>query len=88
MVGMNREVIESLLDAVRRLPVDERLAVADEVDRIAWRDRVQAVLDRVAHAPPGEDPPDDAEIDANVEQVRAEKSLYERYWTRRRRSAP
>lgn len=85
---MDREAVNSILERVRHLSSDERLALADEVDRLAWRDRMQSVLDEIGEARQHEGPPDDAEVEAIVNEVRAEKSLYERYWTRRRSSAP
>lgn len=85
---MNGETLASILETVRRLPPDERIAFADAVDRLAWRDRVQAVLDSIRASVPREGaPPTEEEIDAIVDDVRAEQSLYERYWTRRRSSA-
>lgn len=85
---MNREALDSILEKIRRLPPDERIAFADEVDRLAWRDRVQVVLDTIRESAQHEGGvPSDEEIDAIVDEVRAEKSLYERYWTRRRSSA-
>lgn len=82
------EAVQSILDMIRRLPADDRLELADEVDRLTWRDRVQVVLDSIADSGRREgSPPDDDEIDAIVDQVRSEKSLYERYWTRRRQLA-
>jgi hypothetical protein len=88
ILGMSRELIDSILQTVRELDARDRITLADEVDRLAWRDRVQVVIDDIAAASRTGSPPDDAEIDAIVDQVRAEKSLYERYWTRRRQSAP
>src|SRR5437588_10013079 len=85
---MNREAVDFIVEKVRALGPEDRIAVADEVDRIAWRDRVQVVLDEIAENVRREGPISDAEIDAIVKDVRAEKSLYERYWTRRRQSAP
>ena len=85
---MNRETLDSMLETIRRLPPDERIAFADEVDRLAWRDRVQVVVDTIRESVRREgDVPSDQEIDAIVDEVRAEKSLFERYWTRRRSSA-
>jgi hypothetical protein len=77
------DVVQSILAQIRSLPTDQRVALADEVDRLAWRDRVQAVLDRIAVNVAREGPISDDEIDAIVNEVRSEKSLYERYWTRR-----
>jgi hypothetical protein len=86
---MNRKVMDSILETVRQLSPDERIALADEVDRLAWRDRVQVVLNDVRESVRRTGgPPSDDEIDAIVDEVRAEKSLYERYWTHRRSSAP
>jgi len=85
---MDAAAIRSLLDAIRRLPPAERLAFADEVDRLAWRDRVQLVLDQAgANAQDNGGGPSDDEIASIVRDVRAEKSLFERYWTLRRSSA-
>lgn len=85
---MNRETLDSMLETIRRLPPDERIAFADEVDRLAWRDRVQVVVDTIRESVRREgDAPSDEEIDAIVDEVREEKSLFERYWTRRRSSA-
>ncbi len=85
---MNRETLDSMLETIRRLPPEERIAFADAVDRLAWRDRVQVVMDTIREsARRAGDRPSDEEIDAIVDEVRAEKSLYERYWTRRRSSA-
>jgi hypothetical protein len=82
------EVVQSILDMIRRLPPDERVQLADEVDRLTWRDRMQVVLDSIAEKCRREGPPPtDEEIDAIVDQVRSEKSLNERYWTRRQQSA-
>jgi hypothetical protein len=84
---MNREALESILDLIRGLPPDERVALADEVDRLTWRDRMKAVADRI-HARSRAAPVSDEEIDRIVDDVRSEKPLYERYWIRRRSSAP
>lgn len=85
---MDAAAIRSLLDAIRRLPPAERLAFADEVDRLAWRDRVQLVLDQADKNARGKGgAPSDDEIASIVRDVRAEKSLFERYWTLRRSSA-
>ena len=82
---MSHEVA-SILELIRKLPPAERVLVADEVDRLAWSDRVQRVVDDVGAS--GGVALDDVEIDRLVRDVRMEKSLSERYWTRRRRSAP
>lgn len=82
---MSHEVA-SILELIRKLPPAERVLVADEVDRLAWSDRVQRVVDDVGAS--GGAALDDVEIDRLVRDVRTEKSLSERYWTRRRRSAP
>ncbi len=85
---MDRKAIDAMLETIRRLPAQERIAIADEVDRLAWRDRVQVVLDSVAASSGAEGgTPSEEEIDAIVSDVRSEKSLYERYWTLRRSSA-
>jgi hypothetical protein len=85
---MNRDSLESMLESLRRLPPEERIAFADEVDRLVWRDRVQVVLASIRESLPREgNPPSDEEVDATVADVRAEQSLYERYWTLRRSSA-
>ncbi len=85
---MNRDAVESILQTVRGLPPDERIALADEIDRLAWRDRVQVVLDGVtARRQALPDPLTDDEIDQIVDEVRTETPLYERYWIRRRQSA-
>lgn len=84
---MSQSDVQTVLEIVRRLPPRDRVALADEVDRLAWRDRVQAVLDDLAEARRRGGAPDDArlqaDIDATIAEVRVEKSLYERYWTRR-----
>lgn len=84
---MSQPAVDEILELIRRLPPPQRLALADEVDRLAWRDRVHAVQDRIKAAVHLEGAITDAEIDAAVGDVRAEKSLYERYWTRRQQSA-
>lgn len=61
--------------------------MADEVDRIAWRDRVQTVLDEIAANVRRDGPISDAEIDAIVKEVRADMTLDERYAKRRRASS-
>lgn len=82
------EAVQSILDMIRRLTADDRVQLADEVDRLAWRDRMQVVLDNIAEQCRREGPPPtDEEIDRIVDEVRAEKSLYERYWTHRRQLA-
>ncbi len=86
--AMGRETIEKMLEALRRLPPRERVEIADAVDRLVWRDRVQIVLDGMAGSAGGAGAaPSDDEIDAIVKDVRSESSLYERYWTLRRSSA-
>jgi len=85
---MNREAVDSILQMIQRLAPQDRAALADEVDRITWRDRMQGVLDRTRDRAGRADPLDDQEIDRIVDEVRSEKPLYERYWIRRRRSAP
>lgn len=81
---MSRDVIESILNQVRNLTPSERVAVADEVDRLAWRDRVQTLVDDVSSRCQ-DDSITDEEIDSIVNDVRTETPLYERYWIRRRR---
>jgi hypothetical protein len=82
-----REALRSILDTIRRLPPDERIAFADEVDRLAWRDRVNALVEAVRTRSQGQPPISDPEVDAIVKEVRAETPLFEQYWTHRRRSA-
>jgi len=81
------ESVKSILDMIRTLPPEDRVELADEVDRLTLRDRMAAVADQI-HSRSKSDPISDDEIDRIVDEVRAEKSLYERYWTRRRSSAP
>ncbi|HWL91957.1 MAG TPA: hypothetical protein VNT79_00335 [Phycisphaerae bacterium] len=68
---------------IERLSTDERVALADEVDRRTWRDRMKAVADRIRTRNQA-DPISDEEIDKMVDDVRSGTPLYERYWTRRR----
>ncbi len=81
------EATRSILEMIRHLPVDERVELADEVDRLTWCDRMKAVAERI-HEQAKANPITDEEIDQIVDEVRSETSLYERYWTRRRSSAP
>ena len=77
------EDFSRLLGALR-----QRIAFADEVDRLVWHDRMRLVADSIRERVRQDgNPPSDEEIDAIVKDVRAEKSLYERYWTLRRSSA-
>ncbi len=41
---MNREAVDSILQMIQRLAPQDRAALADEVDRISWRDRMQGVV--------------------------------------------
>jgi len=86
-MGMSREDVSSILDQIRRLTPEDRVALADEVDHLTWRDRVQALVARTDAHQTTTRPIADEEIDQVVDQVRSEKPLYERYWTRLRRSA-
>ena len=85
---MSRETVTSILETVRRLPPDERIAVADEVDRLAWRDRINALAAAIRARSQGLPPITDEEIDDIVKQVRAETPLFERSSTHRPSSAP
>jgi len=81
------EAVRSILEMIRRLPVDDRVVLADEVDRLAWRERVDIAMKGVTAVPSDDQPLHDSDIDAETKLARTEKSLYERYWTHRRRSA-
>ncbi len=85
---MSRDAIQSILEMICRLAPAERVALADEVDRVTWRDRIQSLLADVQARDRQGRPLPDEEIDRIVGEVRSEKPLYERYWIRRRRSAP
>jgi hypothetical protein len=85
---MGHNAVQSILEQVRNLDRADRVRLADELDRLTWRDRVETLLADVAARRGTTDPIADAEIDRLVDEVRSEKSLYERYWTRRQRSAP
>lgn len=85
---MNREVMDSILETVRNLPPEERVALADEVDRLVWRDRMLSLIERVTERDGNLPPLSDEEIDEIVNDERRETPLYEQYWIRRRRSAP
>ena len=85
---MSAKIIQSILDQVRKLTPEERVRLADEVDQLTWSDRVRVVLNSVEASSNASSGPDDPEIDRIVAEVRSEKPLYERYWIRRRRSAP
>jgi hypothetical protein len=84
---MSREPVQTILEQIRALLPQDRVRLADEVDRLTWRDRAEALMARIRARDGQTDPLDDAEIDRLVDAVRSEKPLYERYWTRRRRSA-
>ncbi len=84
---MSRKVVQSILDQVRKLDAEDRVLLADEVDRLTWADRVESLISSLRAHPVPADPITEAEIDRIVDEVRSEKPLYERYWTRRQRSA-
>lgn len=85
---MSREVVQSILGQIRKLDAEDRVLLADEVDRLTWADRVEALISSLRAGCVRADPTAEAEIDRIVDEVRSEKPLYERYWTRRQRSAP
>ncbi len=85
MPCMSRQQVETILEQIRKLAPADRAALADEVDRVTWRDRVQALIGRVADSKGRTDSLADQEIDRLADEVRSEKPLYERYWTRLRR---
>lgn len=85
---MSHKAVESILDLIRGLAPRDRVMLADEVDRLTWRDRMRDLLDRVQDRAGQADPLDDEQIHAIVDEIRSETPLYERYWIRRRRSAP
>lgn len=85
---MSRDQLQSILEQIQELAPEDRVALADEVDRLTWRDRVRALMARITQREGQTDEIGDEEIDRTVDEVRSEKPLYERYWTRLRRSAP
>ncbi len=84
---MSHEVVESILAQIRGLPPEDRVALADEVDRLTWRGRAAVLIAGVRSRQADLGPMADEEIDRIVDEVRSETPLYERYWTRLRRSA-
>lgn len=88
MTHMSREQIQSILNQIQGLEPQDRVVLADEVDRMTWRDRVQALMARVRQRQEQGQAIEEEEIDRIVDEVRSEKPLFERYWTRQRRSAP
>lgn len=88
MKCMSREAVQSILAQIRGLDPRQRVALADEVDRLTWRDRIEALITSLDARRRSSNPMADSEIDRLVDEVRSEKPLYERYWIRRQRSAP
>jgi hypothetical protein len=85
---MYSDAVQSILAQIRNLPAHERVALADEVDRITWRDRMDSLTQRISARDTPDDTLTDEDIDRIVDEVRTETPLYERYWTRLRQSAP
>jgi len=85
---MDENAVQSILSQIRELSSPERVLIADEVDRLTWRDRIETLLADIGSRPTESTSLSDEEIDRFVDEVRSETPLYERYWTRRRRSLP
>ena len=85
---MSTDPVQSILEQIRLLPREQRVVLADEVDRLTWRDRVEELVSGIEPDGSGATRLSDDEMDALVREVRSETPLYERYWTRRQQSAP
>ncbi len=74
---MASDSLTRIVDQVRELPIEEQIEVARAIDRLTWRERWQAIEDKVS-ARAARDPITDAEIDEVVREVRREKPLHRR----------
>jgi hypothetical protein len=74
---MSSSVLEQIIDQVRQLPVEQQIEVARAIDQLTWRERWQAVEDRVSQRTKQETITDE-EIDEIVREVRREKPLHQR----------
>jgi len=74
---MPATVVQEIVDKVRQLPLEQRIAVARAVDRLTWRERWQAIEDRVSQRAEL-NPITDDEIDEIVRDVRRQKPLHQR----------
>ena len=82
MNRMSREQIQSILNQIQGLEPEDRAVLADEVDRLTWRDRVQILMAQVRERQEQGQAIEEEEIDRIVDEVRSEKPLFERYRTR------
>ena len=74
---MTSDALVRTIDQVRKLPIEEQIEVARAIGRLTWRERWQAIEDKVS-ARAAKDPITDAEIDEIVREVRREKPLHRR----------
>ena len=67
-----------IVDQVKALPVEERLRVAEAIDRLTWTQRWREICERIARNVASVGAMTDDEIDAEVREVRRETPLSER----------
>ena len=77
---MTSDALVRTIDQVRKLPIEEQIEVARAIGRLTWRERWQAIEDKVS-ARAAKDPITDAEIDEVVREVRREKPLHRRSYS-------
>ena len=74
---------QSIVEQVKALPIEEQIRVAEAIDRMTWAQRWREICSRIDSRVATADPLDDAEIDAEVKEVRRKKALSERSSTPR-----
>lgn len=88
---MSAQQVQEIIERVKALAPEEQLQVAEEIHRFTWAQRFRQICERIEARvqeleAQGETITDE-EIDEEVKAVRREKSLLERYSTRRSSSA-
>ena len=75
--------INSIVELVKSLSLDEQMKVAEEIDRLTWIQRWRRICATIEARLPSQPAMTDDEIDAAVRAVREETSLSERSSTQR-----
>jgi hypothetical protein len=69
---------QSIVDQVKALPIEEQLLVAEAIDRLTWAQRWREICERIDAKVTTAGPIDDAQIDAEIRDVRRKRPLSER----------
>jgi hypothetical protein len=81
---MSAQQVHDIVERIRALPIQEQVQVAEQLDRFTWAERWRQICARIAaRMEASGEMITDEEIDEAVKEVRREKSLLERYSTRR-----